>query len=93
MLRIGIYTDFEYVIDNQKRLSVKIASFFILLELFYLDFVIKGEFHLEERLQKFLARAGVASRRSAEKLITEGKIRVNGVITVSYTHLTLPTIA
>lgn len=80
MLRIGIYTDFEYVIDNQKRLSVKIASFFILLELFYLDFVIKGEFHLEERLQKFLARAGVASRRSAEKLITEGKIRVNGVI-------------
>ncbi len=35
---------------------------------------------MEERLQKFLARAGVASRRSAEKLITEGKIRVNGVI-------------
>jgi 23S rRNA pseudouridine2605 synthase len=31
------------------------------------------------RLQKFLAQAGVASRRAAEKLIAEGKVRVNGV--------------
>src|SRR5256885_15021039 len=31
------------------------------------------------RLQKFLAQAGVASRRAAERLITEGKVRVNGV--------------
>jgi pseudouridine synthase len=30
------------------------------------------------RLQKFLADAGVASRRAGEKLILEGKIRVNG---------------
>jgi 23S rRNA pseudouridine2605 synthase len=30
------------------------------------------------RLQQFLAQAGVASRRAAEKLITEGKVRVNG---------------
>jgi 23S rRNA pseudouridine2605 synthase len=30
------------------------------------------------RLQQFLAQAGVASRRNAEKLITEGKVRVNG---------------
>lgn len=30
------------------------------------------------RLQRFLARAGVASRRQAETLITEGKVRVNG---------------
>jgi 23S rRNA pseudouridine2605 synthase len=30
------------------------------------------------RLQKFLAQAGVASRRAAEKLIAEGKVRVNG---------------
>lgn len=35
---------------------------------------------MEERLQKFLARAGVASRRGAEQLIIEGKIRVNGVV-------------
>lgn len=35
---------------------------------------------MEERLQKFLARAGIASRRGSEKLISEGKIRVNGVI-------------
>ena len=33
---------------------------------------------MEERLQKFLARSGVASRREAEKLITEGKVKVNG---------------
>jgi len=31
-----------------------------------------------ERLQKILAHAGVASRRAAEKLITEGHVRVNG---------------
>jgi 23S rRNA pseudouridine2605 synthase len=32
-----------------------------------------------ERLQKILARAGVASRRAAEQLITAGRVRVNGV--------------
>jgi len=31
-----------------------------------------------ERLQKILARAGVASRRAAETLIVEGRVRVNG---------------
>jgi 23S rRNA pseudouridine2605 synthase len=33
-----------------------------------------------ERLQKLLARAGVASRRAAERLIAEGHVRVNGRI-------------
>jgi 23S rRNA pseudouridine2605 synthase len=33
---------------------------------------------LSERLQKFLARAGVASRRAAEQLITAGRVSVNG---------------
>lgn len=32
----------------------------------------------EIRLQKFLAEAGVASRRASEKLILEGKVKVNG---------------
>ncbi len=31
-----------------------------------------------ERLQKFIASCGVASRRKAEELITEGKVQVNG---------------
>lgn len=31
-----------------------------------------------ERLHKFLASRGVASRRHAEKLITEGRVKVNG---------------
>jgi 23S rRNA pseudouridine2605 synthase len=31
------------------------------------------------RLQKFLAQTGIASRRSGERLIAEGKVRVNGV--------------
>jgi 23S rRNA pseudouridine2605 synthase len=31
------------------------------------------------RLQKLLAEAGVASRRGAERLITQGRVRVNGV--------------
>ncbi len=32
------------------------------------------------RLQKFLARAGVASRRSSEKLISSGRVAVNGAV-------------
>ena len=32
---------------------------------------------MSERLQKFLARAGVASRRHAEGLITAGRVSVN----------------
>lgn len=32
------------------------------------------------RLQKFLSSAGMASRRSAEKMIEEGRVRVNGKI-------------
>src|ERR1700710_390896 len=32
----------------------------------------------EERLQKILARAGVASRRAAEQLITAGRVTVHG---------------
>jgi 23S rRNA pseudouridine2605 synthase len=34
----------------------------------------------EQRLQKILAQAGVASRRAAEQLITQGRVRVNGRI-------------
>jgi 23S rRNA pseudouridine2605 synthase len=33
---------------------------------------------MEERLQKILAKAGLASRRSAEQLIRDGRIHVNG---------------
>lgn len=36
----------------------------------------------EERLQKILSRAGVASRRKAEELILEGRVRVNGKVVV-----------
>ncbi len=42
----------------------------------------KEEFELEKiRIQKYLAEAGVASRRKAEELIQQGKIKVNGKIT------------
>jgi 23S rRNA pseudouridine2605 synthase len=33
---------------------------------------------MEERLQKIIARAGIASRRHAEELIVSGQVRVNG---------------
>ena len=35
---------------------------------------------MEERLQKILAQAGIASRRGAEQLIHEGRVRVNGEV-------------
>lgn len=35
---------------------------------------------MQERLQKFLARAGIASRRAAETMITAGRVKVNGTI-------------
>ncbi len=35
---------------------------------------------MEVRLQKFIADAGIASRRKAEELILSGKIKVNGVV-------------
>ncbi|MBD7912408.1 MULTISPECIES: pseudouridine synthase [Clostridium] len=35
---------------------------------------------MEERLQKYMARCGVASRRKCEELILEGKVKVNGII-------------
>jgi len=33
-----------------------------------------------ERLQKILAKAGIASRRKAEELIREGKVKVDGIV-------------
>lgn len=35
---------------------------------------------MQERLQKVLAQAGIASRREAEKIILENKVKVNGKI-------------
>ena len=35
---------------------------------------------MKERLQKILSKAGLASRRHAEKLIMEGRVKVNGVV-------------
>lgn len=43
----------------------------------------ENSFSSEERLQAFLAHAGIASRRASEKLILEGRVTVNGeVVTV-----------
>ena len=40
----------------------------------------EGERIVPMRLQRFLARAGVASRRGSERLMTSGRVRVNGVV-------------
>ena len=39
-----------------------------------------AEIRHEERLQKIIASAGVTSRRKAEELILEGRVRVNGKV-------------
>jgi len=46
---------------------------------------------MEERLQKVLARAGVASRRAAEELIAAGRVRVNGDLVTEMGRRVLPT--
>jgi 23S rRNA pseudouridine2605 synthase len=35
---------------------------------------------MEERIQKIMAAAGIASRRAAEEIILEGRVRVNGAV-------------
>ena len=35
---------------------------------------------MEERVQKYIAECGVCSRRKAEELITDGKVKINGKI-------------
>ena len=35
---------------------------------------------MEERLQKYMASCGVASRRKCEELILDGKVKVNGAL-------------
>ena len=41
---------------------------------------LRKEFMMEERLQKYLANSGVASRRKCEELILQGKVEVNGKV-------------
>jgi pseudouridine synthase len=43
----------------------------------------KSQVYQGERLARFLAHAGVASRRHAEELIAAGRVQVNGVTVVS----------
>lgn len=40
-----------------------------------------------ERLQKYMATCGVASRRASEKLIAEGKVKVNGTVITEMGYL------
>src|SRR5688572_23388391 len=40
--------------------------------------ILHFELLMEQRLQKVLSQAGIASRRAAEKLIAEGRVTVNG---------------
>lgn len=44
----------------------------------------------KERIAKALARAGVASRREAEKLVLEGRVKVNGVLLETPAFLVSP---
>ena len=35
---------------------------------------------MEERLQKYLAESGIASRRKCEEIICSGKVKVNDIV-------------
>ena len=41
---------------------------------------------VEERLQKFMARCGVASRRKCEEIITAGRVKVNNLVVSELGH-------
>ena len=43
----------------------------------------EGQKHEGERIAKVIARAGICSRRDAEKLILEGRVKLDGVVVTS----------
>lgn len=49
-----------------------------------------GEPHRRLRLNRYLAQAGVASRRGADRLITAGRVEVNGITVKELGVLVLP---
>ncbi|MDR2957848.1 MAG: rRNA pseudouridine synthase [Coriobacteriales bacterium] len=48
--------------------------------------------HKPIRLQKFLARAGIASRRGSENLMTAGRVTVNGVVATVFGMKVFPAV-
>jgi len=48
--------------------------------------IILGSGIVEERLQKFMARCGVASRRKCEEIITGGRVKVNNIVVTELGH-------
>ena len=46
---------------------------------------------MRERLQKAMARKGIASRRHSEQLISQGLVKVNGIIVSEQGHKVTPT--
>jgi len=43
------------------------------------------------RLNKYISRSGICSRRDADELIKEGKVKVNGIVVTEMGHQVLPT--
>ena len=43
------------------------------------------------RLHKYISRSGICSRRDADELIKEGKVKVNGIVVTEMGHQVLPT--
>ena len=57
--------------------SGKFGNQFLTFTIYRLPFTINP---MEERLQKLIAQAGIASRRKAEQMISSGEVTVNGEI-------------
>lgn len=69
--------DMQDVIERARKRHYKIAPSYNEAD------IIAGNYpseHFTMRLQRYLARAGIASRRGSEKLISAGRVSVNGKI-------------
>lgn len=72
----------NHVLDTVAKgspLVLEEGSFFLRISLKLGIIGLKGEYPVEERLQKIMAEAGLGSRRACEVMISANRVQVNGI--------------